>query len=181
MSRLGKKPIKIPSGVKIQVQGSKVSVEGPKGKIAKELPTSIEIKVQGDSIEFIRSSDEKQVRADHGLVRSVISNMVTGASQGITKTLVSVGVGYRMNVQGNKVNISAGFSHPVVYELPQGVTAQVTDQTKLTLSGADKELVGQVADNIRSIRPPEPYKGKGIRYEGEQIQLKEGKAASGSK
>jgi large subunit ribosomal protein L6 len=181
MSRLGKKPIKIPSGVKVQVQGPTVLVEGPKGKIAKNLPTTVQVKVEGDAVHFIRSSDEKQVRADHGLVRSVVLNMILGASQGITKTLVSVGVGYRMSVQGNKVNVSAGFSHPVVFELPVGVTAQVADQTKLTLTGADKELVGQVADNIRSIRRPEPYKGKGIRYEGEQIQLKEGKAAASSK
>lgn len=181
MSRMGNRPIKIPSGVKVQVQPGKVMVEGPKGKVAKELPASIEVKVEGDLVHFKRSSDEKQARADHGLVRSVVNNMLNGASKGITKTLVSVGVGYRMNVQGNKVNISAGFSHPVVFELPQGVAGQVADQTKLTLTGADKELVGLVADKIRGIRPPEPYKGKGIRYEGEVIQLKEGKAAAGSK
>lgn len=181
MSRLGKRPVKIPSGVKIQVQAGKISVEGPKGKVAKELPSSIEVKVEGDAVHFKRSSDDKQTRSDHGLVRSVVNNMITGASQGISKTLISVGVGYRMNVQGNKVNISAGFSHPVSFDLPTGVTAQVADQTKLTLTGADKELVGLVADKIRGIRPPEPYKGKGIRYEGEVIQLKEGKAAAGSK
>src|SRR5690606_10334060 len=130
-----------------------VLAEGPKGKVKKTLPSSIEIKVEGDLVHFIRKTDEKQALADHGLVRSLVNNMVEGVSKGISKTLVSVGVGYRMSVQGNKVNISAGFSHPVVFELPQGVTAQVQDQTKLILTGADKELVGLVADKIRGIRP----------------------------
>ncbi|PIR22972.1 MAG: 50S ribosomal protein L6 [Deltaproteobacteria bacterium CG11_big_fil_rev_8_21_14_0_20_45_16] len=181
MSRLGKRPITVPNGVKVSVNAGTVLVEGPKGKLTKSLPTSIKVEVKDGKIHFERPNDEGQSRADHGLVRSVINNMVKGASQGFQRVLISVGVGYRMSVQGNKVNLSVGYSHPVVFELPQGVTAQVQDQTKLTLSGADKELLGSVADKIRKVRPPEPYKGKGIRYEGEQIQLKEGKSAAGSK
>jgi len=181
MSRMGKRPIAVPNGVKVSVNAGTVLVEGPKGKLSKSLPTSIKVEVKNGEIFFERPNDEGQSRADHGLVRSVINNMVKGASQGFQRVLISVGVGYRMSVQGNKVNLAVGYSHPVVFELPKGVTAQVQDQTKLTLSGADKELLGSVADKIRKVRPPEPYKGKGIRYEGEQIQLKEGKSAAGAK
>lgn len=177
MSRLGKRPIKIPSGVKVSSQPGLINIEGPKGKLSRSVPKSIEIKVEGDSINFIRPDNEKQHRADHGLVRSLVNNMITGVSTGFNKCLQSVGVGYRMNVQGNKVNLNVGYSHPVQFELPAGITAKVDDQTKLTLTGADKELLGSVADKIRKVRPPEPYKGKGIRYEGERIQMKEGKAA----
>jgi len=177
MSRLGKRPIKIPAGVKVSAQPGLVNVEGPKGKLSRSFPKSIEVKVEGDEVIFKRPDDEKQHRADHGLVRSVVNNMIVGVHQGFNRTLQSVGVGYRMNVQGNKVNLNVGYSHPVQFELPQGITAKVDDQTKLTLSGADKELLGSVADKIRKVRPPEPYKGKGIRYEGERIQMKEGKAA----
>lgn len=178
MSRLGKRPIKIPSGVKISANKGLIQVEGPKGKLARQLPESIKIEVKGDEAHFLRSDDSKEVRAAHGMVRQIISNMVTGVSKTFTKTLVTVGVGYRMAVQGKKVTLNLGFSHPVVFDLPDGVSAAVADQTKLTLTAVDKELLGHVADKIRKFRPPEPYKGKGVRYEGEQIQLKEGKAAA---
>lgn len=178
MSRLGNKPIKIPSGVKVNVQGAGVvSVEGPKGKLSNRLPETIKVEVKDDEVSCNRVNDEIQTRADHGLVWSVIRNMIQGVTDGFSKTLVSIGVGYRMNVQGQKLNINAGFSHPVEFELPKGITGKVAEQTKLTLEGADKELLGSVADKIRKIRPPEPYKGKGIRYEDERVQLKEGKAA----
>lgn len=181
MSRLGNRAIKIPTGVKITSQNGLVSVEGPKGKLSRQMPTDIKVEIGADEVTFVRSNDEKQCRANHGLVRSLVNNMVTGCSVGFEKKLVSVGVGYRMQVQGTKVNLSLGFSHPVVFDLPQGITAKIEDQTKLNLSGVDKELLGAVADKIRKFRPPEPYKGKGVRYEGEKIQMKEGKAASGSK
>lgn len=177
MSRLGRIPVSLPKTVKLNVKGTTVSVEGPKGKLTKTLPAGVVIKVDGDKITFERSSNDKAVRAAHGLVRAMIANLIKGASEGFTKTLVSVGVGYRMALQGNKLNVSAGFSHPVVFELPQGVAGKVEDQTKLLLTSADRELLGLTADKIRSIRPPEPYKGKGIRYDNEKIQLKEGKAA----
>ncbi|MBN8554064.1 MAG: 50S ribosomal protein L6 [Deltaproteobacteria bacterium] len=181
MSRLGKIPIALPKGVKITVANNQFLVEGPKGKLTRPLPAGISITVEQDKIKVARSDEAKQTKSSHGLVRSVLNSMVKGVSEGFTKNLVSVGVGYRMAVAGNKVNLSLGFSHPVSFQLPAGVTAKVDDQTKLSLSGIDKELLGLVADNIRKIRPPEPYKGKGIRYEGEQIQLKEGKAGAGAK
>lgn len=181
MSRLGKLPITIPSGVKLNVQGNIVSVEGPKGKLSRPFPARIKIEVKENTAIVIRPDDEQESRAQHGLVRSILNSMVVGASTGFTKTLVAIGVGYRMQVQGNKVNLNLGFSHPIVYELPQGVTAKAGSQTELTIECADKEVLGRVCDEIRRFRPPEPYKGKGIRYQGEQIAMKAGKAAGGGK
>ncbi len=181
MSRLGKIPINLPKGVKITTANGVLLVEGPKGKLTRPMQEGISVTVEGEKIKVTRANDERQTRASHGLIRSTLNSMVKGVSEGFNRTLVSVGVGYRMAVQGNKLSISAGFSHPVVFELPKGVTGKVDDQTKLTLSGIDKEQLGTVADKIRAVRPPEPYKGKGIRYEGEQIQLKEGKAGAGGK
>lgn len=178
MSRLGKRPVKIPSGVKVSVSGATVNVEGPKGKLTRSFPESVKIEVKGDEIHFHRTGEDKLAKSSHGMVRQMLNCMVTGVSKTFTKTLVTVGVGYRMAVQGKKLNLSLGFSHPVVFDLPEGVTGAVADQTKLTLSSPDKELLGKTADTIRKFRPPEPYKGKGVRYEGEQIQLKEGKAAA---
>jgi large subunit ribosomal protein L6 len=181
MSRLGKRSIKIPSGVKVAAKAGVITIEGPKGKVTRSLPASIEVQVNGDQLNLVRSGDSKQLRADHGLVWSVVNSMVTGVSKGFERNLVSIGVGYRMNVQGQKLTLSVGYSHPVIFDLPKEVAAKVADQTKLTLSGVDKELLGAWADKIRGVRPPEPYKGKGIRYEGEQIQMKEGKSAAGGK
>lgn len=181
MSRLGKIPVNLPKGVKVTVSDRMFTVEGPKGKLSRSLPPMIEIKTEGDKIHVSRRNESKPVKAAHGMVRSILNSMVKGVSEGFTKTLISVGVGYRMAVAGSKVNLSLGFSHPVSFDLPKGVTAKVEDQTKLVLSSIDKEQIGMVADKIRSIRPPEPYKGKGVRYEGEQIILKEGKAAAGAK
>lgn len=177
MSRLGKIPIPMPKGVKLTVANNTIQVEGPKGKLQRSLPAGISVSVEGDKIKVTRANDEIQTKASHGLVRSVLNSMVKGCAEGFTKVLQSVGVGYRMAIQGNKLTVSVGFSHPVVFDLPQGITGKVEEQTKLILSGIDKEKLGLVADKIRAIRPPEPYKGKGIRYENEHIQLKEGKAA----
>lgn len=182
MSRLGKIPINLPKGIKITAGNGLLTVEGPKGKLSRSLPEGITVAIEGEKAKVSRADDMKTTKCSHGLIRSVLNSMVKGCSEGFTKTLVSVGVGYRMAVTGNKVNISVGFSHPVVFELPQGVTGKVEDQTKLTLTCIDFEKLGLVADKIRAIRPPEPYKGKGIRYENEKIQLKEGKAgATGAK
>lgn len=177
MSRLGRIPVTLPKGVKLNVSGRTINVEGPKGKLSRTMPEGITIQIEADKVKISRSGDDKPTRAAHGLVRALVANLVKGVSETFTRTLVSVGVGYRMALQGNKLNVSAGFSHPVVFDLPQGVTGKVEDQTKLVLTSIDRELLGLTADKIRSIRPPEPYKGKGIRYEGEHIQLKEGKAA----
>lgn len=181
MSKLGKIPVNLPKGVKLSVANGTVLVEGPKGKLSRPVPAGIKFEVAGDKVKVTRSADDKQSRAYHGLARAVLNNIIKGVSEGFSKTLVAVGVGYRMAVAGNKVNISAGFSHPVTFDLPQGVTAKVEEQTKLTLSGVDKDVIGMVADKIRMIRPPEPYKGKGLRYLGEVIQLKEGKSGAGAK
>jgi len=177
MSRLGRIPVQVPKNVKIQLTGTTLLVEGPKGKLSRSIPSGVQVKVEGEKAVISRTDDLKSTKAAHGLVRSLLNGMVKGVSEGFSKTLVSVGVGYRMALSGNKLNISAGLSHPVVFSLPTGVQGKVDDQTRLTLTGIDKELIGLVADRIRSVRPPEPYKGKGIRYDKEVIQLKEGKAA----
>ncbi len=181
MSKLGKIPINLPKNVKFSVSNGMLLAEGPKGKITRPLPEGITVVVEGDKLKVNRANDTKQTKAYHGLARSVLAAMIKGVAEGFTRTLVAVGVGYRMSVAGNKVNISAGFSHPVVFELPQGVTGKVEEQTKLHLTGVDKELLGLTSDRIRSIKPPEPYKGKGLRYDGEVIQLKEGKSGAGAK
>lgn len=181
MSKLGKIAITLPKNVKFTLSNGMALFEGPKGKISRPVPPGISIAVEGEKIKVTRNSDDKQTRSYHGLTRSLVSSMVKGVSEGFSRTLVAVGVGYRIAVAGNKVNLSLGFSHPVSFQLPQGITAKVDDQTKLTLTGNDKELVGLVADKIRSYKPPEPYKGKGLRYEGEVIQLKEGKSGAGAK
>jgi large subunit ribosomal protein L6 len=181
MSKLGKIPVSLPKGVKVSVSNGCILIEGPKGKLSRAVPPGISYEVGPDKVKVSRKDDEKQSRAFHGLARSVLSNLVKGVSEGFSKTILAQGVGYRMSVAGSKLNISVGFSHPVSFDLPQGVSAKVDDQTKLTLSGVDRELIGMVADKIRAIRPPEPYKGKGLRYLGEVIQLKEGKSGAGAK
>ena len=177
MSRLGRIPISIPKGVKISVSGQLLNVEGPKGKLSRSLPPGVTVTVEGEKAKVGRSNELKSTKSAHGLVRSVLNSMCKGVSEGFTRTLMSVGVGYRMALQGTKLSVSAGFSHPVVFDLPQGVQGKVEDQTRLVLTSSNKELLGLTADKIRAIRPPEPYKGKGIRYDDEKIQLKEGKAA----
>lgn len=177
MSRVGKNPVTLPDNVEVRTQGSFISVKGPKGELKWDMPDGIKVSVQDKSIVVKRLSDVKGVRALHGTARSIIADMVRGVSEGYQRVLEIVGIGYRAQVQGNKIVFALGYSRPVEFTLPQGITAEVDRrQTQLTLRGIDKQLIGQVAANIRSLRPPDPYKGKGIRYAGEQIRLKPGKA-----
>lgn len=176
MSRIGKKPIELPDKVKVNVgQGGKVQVEGPKGKLEYTLPAPIKASVEGKTVTLTREGDDRQVRAFHGLSRALINNMVVGVTTGFSKELEIQGVGFKAAVQGKVVNLALGFSHPINYNIPDQIKVTVEENTKLTIEGPDKKVVGQVASEIRSFYPPEPYKGKGVRYVGEHVQRKEGK------
>ncbi len=176
MSRIGKKLITVPEKVKIDISDvGAVKVEGPKGKLEWTLPKGIKAKQEGTELTFERSSETRAVKALHGLSRALVANMVEGVSAGFVRDLEIQGVGFRAAVQGEILNLSLGFSHPIHFPIPGGVKVTVTDNTKIKIEGIDKHLVGQVAANIRAYYPPEPYKGKGVRYAGEQIQRKEGK------
>ena len=175
MSRIGKMPIVIPPKVKVEVKGQKVHVEGPKGKLDWELPARTSIKVDNGQVLIARQGDDAQAKALHGLSRSLVSNMVVGVSEGFVKKLEIQGVGFKAAVQGKVVNLSLGYSHPINYAIPDQVKVTVEENTKLTIEGPNKELVGKVASEIRAFYPPEPYKGKGVRYAGEHVQRKEGK------
>jgi len=175
MSRIGKQPIPIPPKVKVELQGRTVRVEGPKGKLALELPPRTALRVEGDKILVTRDGEDARARAMHGLGRALVNNMVRGVTEAFVKKLEIHGVGFKAAVQGNTVTLNLGYSHPVVYTLPDQVKVTVEDNTKLTVEGPDKQQVGQVAAQLRSFYPPEPYKGKGIRYAGERIIRKEGK------
>ncbi|MBI2215924.1 MAG: 50S ribosomal protein L6 [Candidatus Rokubacteria bacterium] len=177
MSRIGKKPIQIPQGVTVRIDGRTLAAEGPKGKLRQELPAGITATVDNGSLMVARESDARQVRALHGLARALVQNMVTGVKDGFEKKLEIVGIGYRAQLQGKAIQLALGYSHPVVFPLPEGVTAEVDRQTAITLRGADKGLLGQTAANLRALRKPDPYKGKGIRYSGEVIRRKVGKKA----
>jgi large subunit ribosomal protein L6 len=176
MSRIGKKPIEVPSKVKVNV-GSEgaVTVEGPKGKLSWNLPKAVRARVEGTTVSLDRSSETRQVRALHGLSRALIANMVAGVNDGFKKELEIQGVGFKAAVQGKKLNLSLGKSHPILFQIPTDVKITVVESTKITIEGVDKHLVGQTAANIRAFYPPEPYKGKGVRYAGEQVRRKEGK------
>jgi large subunit ribosomal protein L6 len=177
MSRVGKNPIQVPDGVDIAIQGNLVTVKGPKGQMTWNYPAEMKVSLQDGNIIVERPSDSKQSRSLHGTTRSIIANMVTGTSAGFRRVLEISGVGYRAQVQGQKITFTLGYSHPIDFNLPEGVTAQVDKkQTQLTLEGIDKHLIGQVAANIRSLRPPNVYKGKGIKYAEESLRLKVGKA-----
>ena len=176
MSRIGKMPITVPSGVKVNIEGNKVTVTGPKGELSRTLPAMIDINMSGDIIEVTRPSDSKEHRSYHGLTRSLLANMVEGVSKGFEKTLEIVGVGYRAEKAGNNLNLRIGYSHPVeIVPLP-GTALDVEGNNRIKVTGANKEIVGEMAANIRAIRPPDSYKGKGIRYAGEVVHLKPGKA-----
>jgi large subunit ribosomal protein L6 len=175
MSRVGKKPIDIPAGVTVTVNNSTVTVKGPKGELTRTFNPDIEIKVEENVVNVSRPSDTKEHRALHGTTRAVIANMVEGVSTGFTRGLELIGVGYRASKQGNKLVLNVGYSHPVEIEPESGLEIEVPVNTKIVIKGTDKERVGALAANIRGIRPPEPYKGKGIRYEGEFVRRKEGK------
>lgn len=176
MSRIGNKPVSLPAKVKINLTPDRsVQVEGPKGKLSWQLPEGIDGKVEGETFKLERKSETRQVRALHGLARALINNMVTGVSTGFTRNLEIQGVGFKAAVQGEKLNLSLGFSHPVAFDIPKDIKITVNENTKLVIEGIDRQLVGQVAANIRAYYPPEPYKGKGVRYSDEQVRRKEGK------
>ncbi|WP_141994054.1 50S ribosomal protein L6 [Bacillus sp. B4EP4a] len=175
MSRIGKKPIEIPAGVTVTVTGSEVTVKGPKGELTRSFNPDLSIVVEENVLTVTRPSDEKAHRSLHGTTRALISNMVEGVSTGFVKSLELIGVGYRAQKQGNKLVLNVGYSHPVEIEPESGVEVEVPSNTKVIIKGASKERVGALAANIRDVRPPEPYKGKGIRYEGEFVRRKEGK------
>ena len=176
MSRIGKKSIEIPEKVRMDISDAgSIKVEGPKGKLEWILPKQIKLRIEGKQAVLDRNTETRTVKALHGLSRSLIHNMVIGVSQGFRKGLEIQGVGFRAQVQGKNLNLNIGFSHPVVFPIPDGIKITVTENTKILIEGIDKQMVGQVAADIRSYYPPEPYKGKGIRYAGEQVLRKEGK------
>ncbi len=178
MSRIGRSPIPVPSGVTVAMDGDSVTVTGPQGSLARRLPAGISITQDGDVLVVSRLDDERRQRSLHGLTRSLVANMVTGVTQGFSKELEIVGVGYRANAKGpGALDLALGFSHSVPVDAPEGITFDVPSPTRIVVKGIDKEKVGQVAADIRKIRKPEPYKGKGVRYAGERVLRKAGKAA----
>jgi len=177
VSRIGKQPISIPSGVSVSVAENKVTVKGPKGSLQRTVHPAIEVKVSDAQIEVLRHSDARQHRALHGLTRALIANMVTGVSEGYHKSLEIMGVGYKVELRGKSLHFTLGFSHSIMMIPPPGITFEVEKPNLFHVSGSDRELVGQVAAKARSLRPPDPYKGKGIRYAGEWVRLKAGKTS----
>lgn len=177
MSRIGKKPITIPSGVEVTLNGNVITVKGPKGSLEFTFNSELEVNIENNEITLVRPSDQKFHRSIHGTTRALINNMILGVSEGFKKELVMKGVGYRALLQGKKLVISAGYSHPVEMEVPEGLTVEVPKNTQIIVAGIDKQLVGEFAANIRGVRPPEPYLGKGIRYVDEYVRRKEGKTA----
>lgn len=178
MSRIGKLPVPILKGVKVEQGESTLTVKGPKGELTLDVHPDMKVVVDGEELRVERSSDEKAQRALHGLTRALIANMMAGVTQGFSKTLEIVGVGYRAEVKGKGITLALGYSHPIVYKAVDGVKLECPNQTTIVISGPDKQTVGQTAAEIRGFRPPEPYKGKGIRYQGEHIRRKAGKTAS---
>lgn len=176
MSRVGKKPINIPQNVKAEVEDNKVSVEGAKGKLNLKIPSEFKVELKDGNIFVSRPSDLKLHMAQHGLYRSLINNMIIGVSEGYSKHLEIQGVGYKAQVQGNVMTLALGFSHPVTFHIPEGITVKTPKPTQISIEGIDKKLVGEVAASIRAYYKPEPYKGKGIRYKGEHVRRKAGKA-----
>ncbi len=181
MSRIGKKPIAIPAGVEVKLDGNTVTVKGPKDTLTQTVHPNMEVKVEGTELLVTRPNDQKENRALHGLTRSLLANMVTGVTEGFTKELEINGVGYRAAMEGNTLVLTIGYSHLVKMETPDGLKCEVPAPNKIVISGADKQAVGQFAAEVRKQRPPEPYKGKGIKYADEHIRRKEGKAGKGGK
>ncbi|MFZ9835059.1 MAG: 50S ribosomal protein L6 [Holophagaceae bacterium] len=175
MSRIGKKIIQLPKGVKVIVQGPLATVEGPKGKINCPVPAHISFDIQAETIQINRANEDAQTKAYHGLTRALVQNAITGVTEGFKKDLDIVGVGYKAAMDGKKLRLDLGYSHPIFYEIPQGIQVAVEKLTHVTVSGSDRQLVGQVAADIRKYRKPEPYKGKGVMYTGEVIRRKAGK------
>jgi large subunit ribosomal protein L6 len=175
MSRIAKKPVPVPKGVTVQLDGQSVSVQGSNGRLQLEVHPNVEVRLNDNTLEFAGRSGGKNDRAMAGTMRSLVGNMVTGVSEGFVRKLEIKGVGYRAQAQGRKLNLTLGFSHPVEYQVPEGVSVETPSPTEVVVKGADKQAVGQVAAEIRRFRPPEPYKGKGVRYADERISLKEAK------
>ncbi|OXS73862.1 50S ribosomal protein L6 [Domibacillus enclensis] len=175
MSRVGKKVIELPEGVTITNNNNEVTVKGPKGELTRQFNKDLTIEIDGSNVTVVRPSDSKEHRTIHGTTRALLANMVEGVSKGFERNLELVGVGYRAQKQGTKLVLNVGYSHPVEFEAENGIDIDVPANTKISIKGIDKERVGAIAANIRQVRPPEPYKGKGIRYEGEQVRRKEGK------
>jgi large subunit ribosomal protein L6 len=178
MSRIGKKPVTLPKGVAVEIQGNTVAVKGPRGELRRTLHTEMQVALADGQVTVSRPSEEKRHKALHGLSRTLVQNMVDGVSKGFSKTLEIQGVGYKAEAKPYGVNLIVGYSHPVKYEAPKGIKISVENNTVVKIEGADKEAVGQVAAELRSVRPPEPYKGKGIRYQGEQVRRKAGKTGA---
>lgn len=176
MSRIGKRPIAIPSKVEVTISGQSLNVKGPKGNLSRELPDLVTISQEGEELKVIRENDSRKARERHGLSRTLIANMIEGVSQGFEKKLQIQGVGYRAQAQGSKLTLNVGYSKPVEMQMPEGISIAVNNNTEVVVTGIDKELVGNVAAKIRAVRPPEVYKGKGIRYLGEYVRRKVGKS-----
>ena len=176
MSRIGKQPISVPSGVEVNINGPELDVKGPKGNLSVTIPEPISVKLDDGTLTVERPNDERESRALHGLTRTLINNQIIGVTEGYSKQLESVGTGYRVQAKGQNLEFSLGYSHTITVEPPEGITFQVEGSNKVTVTGIDKQLVGETAANIRKLRKPEPYKGKGVRYAGEQIRRKVGKA-----
>ncbi|EMW5353051.1 50S ribosomal protein L6 [Enterococcus faecalis] len=175
MSRIGNKVVVLPAGVEIKQDGNNITVKGPKGELTREFSSDIKMNIEGNEVTFTRPNDSKEMKTIHGTTRANFNNMVVGVSEGFQKALELIGVGYRAQVQGNKLTLNVGYSHPVEMTAPEGVTFEVPANTQVIVKGINKEVVGELAANIRGVRPPEPYKGKGIRYIGEFVRRKEGK------
>lgn len=175
MSRIGKHPVPVPDGVSVSIDGQRVTVKGPKGEVSNVLPDVVSVRLEDDEVKVERPSDSARDKAMHGLARSLVANMVEGVTEGFAKRLEIVGVGYRADASGQTVRLNLGFSHSIEYEVPEGIEVTTPSQTEIEVRGADKQMVGQVAAELRGFRPAEPYKGKGVRYEGEQVRRKAGK------
>ncbi|MBD1821493.1 50S ribosomal protein L6 [Cyanobacteria bacterium FACHB-DQ100] len=181
MSRIGKRPITLPAKVTVAINGQEVVVKGPKGELSRVLPAGVTIETEGDTVTVNRVNDSRMARERHGLCRTLVANMVEGVANGFQRRLEIQGVGYRAAVQGKNLNLSMGYSHPVLIEPPDGIQFQVENNTNVIVSGIDKEIVGNTAAKVRAVRPPEPYKGKGIRYQGEAVRRKVGKTGGKGK
>ena len=175
MSRIGNKVVVLPAGVEIKQDGNNITVKGPKGELTREFSSDIKMNIEGNEVTFTRPNDSKEMKTIHGTTRANFNNMVVGVSEGFQKALELIGVGYRAQLQGKKLVLNVGYSHPVEIEAPAGIEIEVPSNTSVIIKGSDKEVVGELAANIRGVRPPEPYKGKGIRYVGEFVRRKEGK------
>ena len=178
MSRIGKQPVVLPAGVSANVADGVATLKGPKGELALKIPGTVELTREGTALNVVRKGDDKQSRADHGTIRALLQNMVAGVKDGYSRELEIQGVGFKASIAGKQLTMSVGYSHPVEYTVPDGITVAVVDGVQLKVSGIDKQLVGQVSARIRAFRPPEPYKGKGVRYKDERVRRKAGKTVA---